>query len=158
MKGLTDDFAGGAARVNEPLSCAELWGESAADEGVQNPVATVRHHRGVTSQLVSLQGWEEQQAQAQSQRINRNDLNVRDEIPKKISLEKCTFWCQERILEMILSVFTSLFVLSHYSFSSPHILFSSFPSLWILMAITLLSTSGFNTSLSNSWTSHIYTL
>lgn len=53
---LTDDFAGGAARVDEPLSGGELGGEAAADEGVQDAVAAVRHHRGVAGQLVSLQG------------------------------------------------------------------------------------------------------
>lgn len=54
---LTDDFASGAAGVDEPLSSAELWRETAADEGVQNAVTTVGHHRGVARQLVSLQGW-----------------------------------------------------------------------------------------------------
>lgn len=53
---LTDDFASGASGVDELLSGAELWREAAADEGVQNAVATVGHHRGVACQLVSLQG------------------------------------------------------------------------------------------------------
>lgn len=44
MVTLTDDFSSGAARVDEPLPSAELWGETAADEGVQNTVTTVRHH------------------------------------------------------------------------------------------------------------------
>lgn len=53
---LTDDFASGAARVDEPLPSAELWRETAADEGVKNAVTTVGHHRGVACQLVFLQG------------------------------------------------------------------------------------------------------
>lgn len=44
MVTLTDDFSSGAAGVDEPLPGAELWGETAADEGVQNAVTTVRHH------------------------------------------------------------------------------------------------------------------
>jgi len=56
MVRLTDDFASGAARVDEPLPGGELWREAAADEGVQNAVTAVRHHRGVACQLVSLQG------------------------------------------------------------------------------------------------------
>lgn len=47
MVTLTDDFSGGAARVDEPLPSAELWGEAAADERVQDAVTTVGHHRGV---------------------------------------------------------------------------------------------------------------
>lgn len=53
---LTDDLASGAARVDEPLSRAELWREAAADEGVQDAVATISHDRGVARQLVLLQG------------------------------------------------------------------------------------------------------
>lgn len=56
MVTLTDDFASGASRVDELLPCAELWRETAADEGVQNTVTAVGHHRGVACQLVSLQG------------------------------------------------------------------------------------------------------
>lgn len=52
---LTDDFAGGAARVDEPLSGAEFWRETAADKGVKNTVTAVGHHRSVTRQLVFLQ-------------------------------------------------------------------------------------------------------
>lgn len=40
---LTDDFAGGAAGVDEPLSSAELGGETTADEGVQDAVTAVGH-------------------------------------------------------------------------------------------------------------------
>ena len=55
MVTLTDDFASRAARVDEPLSSAELWRETAADEGVQNAMTAVGHHRGVAHQLVFLQ-------------------------------------------------------------------------------------------------------
>lgn len=41
---LTDDFASGAARIDEPLTSTELWREAAADEGMQNAVTTVGHH------------------------------------------------------------------------------------------------------------------
>lgn len=54
MVTLTDDFASGAARVDEPLSSAELWRETAADEGVQDAMTAVGHYRGVACQLVSL--------------------------------------------------------------------------------------------------------
>lgn len=54
---LTDDFASGAAGVDEPLSGAELRRETTADERVQNAVTTVGHDRGVARQLVSLQRW-----------------------------------------------------------------------------------------------------
>lgn len=53
---LTDDFASGAARIDEPLPSAELRRETGADEGVQNTMTTISHHRGVAGQLVSLQG------------------------------------------------------------------------------------------------------
>lgn len=54
METLTDDFASRAAGVDEPLSCAELWREAAADESVQNSMAPIGHHWGVSCQLVLL--------------------------------------------------------------------------------------------------------
>lgn len=63
---LTDDFAGGAAGVDEPLSSAELGGETTADEGVQDAVTSVGHDWGVACQLVFLQGWKGQQGSKQS--------------------------------------------------------------------------------------------
>lgn len=53
---INDDFASGAARIDEPLPSAELRRETGADEGVQNTMTTISHHRGVAGQLVSLQG------------------------------------------------------------------------------------------------------
>lgn len=56
---LTDDFPRRTAAVDELLSCAELRGETAADESVKNAVTSVRHHWRVTSQFVPLQSYRE---------------------------------------------------------------------------------------------------
>lgn len=51
---VNDDLSSGAAGVDEPLSGAELGGEAAADECVQDAVAAVRHHRSVAREFVFL--------------------------------------------------------------------------------------------------------
>lgn len=48
---LTDHFASRAATVDELLASAMSGGESAADEGVQHPVAPVGHQGAVPREL-----------------------------------------------------------------------------------------------------------
>lgn len=58
---LTDDLAGRAAGVDVFLPGAELRRKPASDERVQHAVTSVRHHRRVTRELVSLQGCRKRQ-------------------------------------------------------------------------------------------------
>lgn len=55
---LTDHFAGRAAAVDEPLAGAMGGRESAADEGVQHPMAPVGHQGAVPWELQFPPGWE----------------------------------------------------------------------------------------------------
>lgn len=48
---LTNHFASGTATIDELLACAMSWGEAAADEGVQYPVASVGHQGAVPWEL-----------------------------------------------------------------------------------------------------------
>lgn len=58
---LTDHFASGAAAVDELLASAMCGGESAADKGVQHPMAPVGHQGTVPWELQLPPGWVEVQ-------------------------------------------------------------------------------------------------